>query len=86
MKNELAEAFLKAYDEVGRYIDERNAAVLSLDLATFKAFANKYGVDISDRVLEITMYKMAYNIESFPPETKKKAADWLKEHGYSTNL
>ena len=69
---------------------DRDAAVASLDLQKFKAFVLKwqgrgaYKVKTlpADKILEITMHKMACEIATIPEETALKAAEWLFVRGY----
>ena len=74
--------------------EERNEAIRSLDVEKAKAFFEKWakrGVyDIrllpSDRVLEISLYKMLYNLKSATEEEKAKAKEWLEERGCTTSM
>lgn len=71
------------------FVRERNEAVITYDVETFKKFYNKWhklGVyDIPlpvDAVLEISMRKMVYSITSFTEEQRNEAKNWLIERGY----
>lgn len=75
------------------WIKERDEAISALDVEKFKAFYNKwkakgvYNINLpSDLVIEITLYKMLYNIESATDEEKAKAKEWLESKGYSTEM
>lgn len=64
-----------------------------MDVEKFKAFYDKwkakgvYNINLpSDLVIEITLYKMLYNIESATDEEKAKAKEWLESKGYSTEM
>ena len=71
------------------FVKERDEAVITYDVETFKKFYNKWhklGVyDIPlpvDAVLEISMRKMVYSITSFTEEQRNEAKNWLIERGY----
>lgn len=75
------------------WIKERDEAIRTLDVEKFKAFYDKwkakgvYNINLpSDLVIEITLYKMLYNIESATDEEKSKAKEWLESKGYSTEM
>lgn len=72
---------------------ERDAAVASLDLDRFKQFYMKWherGVyEIpwpDDRIMEISMYKIACEIRAIQTSRKEQAREWLKKHGYKEGL
>lgn len=72
---------------------ERNKAIKSQDVDTFKAFYNKwkargfYELELpNDMVLEITLRKMLYNLKSATTQEKADAAKWLQERGLSTEM
>ncbi len=72
---------------------ERNKAIKSQDVDTFKAFYNKwkkrgfYELELpNDMVLEITLRKMLYNLKDATPQEKANAAKWLQERGLSTEM
>ena len=54
-------------DYIKRFNKDRDKAVLSLNVETFKAFARKWKLPMppTDRVIEITMRKMACHITSY---------------------
>ena len=75
------------------WIKERDEAIRTLDVEKFKAFYDKwkakgvYNINLpSDLVIEITLYKMLYNIKSATDEEKSKAKEWLESKGYSTEM
>lgn len=75
------------------WIKERDEAIRALDVEKFKAFYDKwkakgvYNINLpSDLVIEITLYKMLYNIKSATDEEKAKAKEWLESKGYSTEM
>lgn len=72
---------------------ERDKAIKSQDVDTFKAFYNKwkkrgfYELQLpNDIVLEITLRKMLYNLKSATTQEKADAAKWLQERGLSTEM
>ena len=72
---------------------ERDKAIKSQDIDTYKAFYNKwkqrgfYEFDLpNDIVLEVALRKMLYHLESATTQEKAIAKKWLTEHGYSTDL
>lgn len=71
-----------------KWLDERDAAVSSMDLEKFKKWAkNNYWKEMpSDEVLEITMRKMAVHITSIDVETRVYAFRWLIERGHDISL
>ena len=77
-------------DEIRKYCEARDEAVKSMDLETFKAFVKKYKVlpiqYVDDRVIEITMRKMAVHITSLDIDTRVKAFRWLLENGYDFSI
>lgn len=76
--------------EMKAWIKERDAAVSSLDIDTFRKFYEKWEArGIYDqpfpkdkRVAEIAMYKMAMEIRSIRKSVKDQAYKWLNERGY----
>lgn len=76
------------------FVEERDAAVKSLDIKVLKTFYQKW-LDIGvyeiplpadDRVVEIAMYKMLYHTASATSEEKQLAKEWLTAHGCDTDL
>lgn len=67
---------------------ERDKAVASLDLKTFKKFYNKWlakgmydkSLPKDDYVTELALHKMALEITAMPDDVKTKAMEWLKAH------
>lgn len=71
------------------FVKERNEAVITYDVETFKKFYAKwkklgvYEVPLPiDQVLEISMRKMVYATPSFTQEQRDEAKKWLVERGY----
>ena len=76
-------------EEIKKYCEERDEAVRSMDLETFKAFAKRYKVIpleyVTDRIIEITMRKMAVHLVSLDIDTRVNAFRWLLENGCDFN-
>lgn len=70
------------------YNKDRNKAVLSLDVETFKKFCKKWSLPVppTDEIIEITMRKMACHIPSLPDDFKADAKKWLEDRGYTDSL
>ena len=75
------------------WIKERDEAIRTLDVEKFKRFYDKWkakGVYVinlpSDFVIEITLYKMLYNLGDATDEEKSKAKEWLESKGCSTEM
>lgn len=84
---------------VKEYVRDRDAATIAVvegeSVEVFKAFVSKYHklgffppcfTLPSDKVLEISIRKMAIHEIAAPDSTKQKAASWLLERGYDLNL
>ena len=73
---------------IKQYNKERDKTVASLDCETFKKFCKKWGNPIppTDEIIEITMRKMMYHINSFSEEEKQSAKEWLESRGFSTEV
>lgn len=75
------------------WILERNVVIRSLDVEKFKAFWEKWSARgfyrnglPDDEVIEISLYKMLYNLESATEEEKNKAKEWLESRGFDVFL
>lgn len=75
------------------WILERNVVIKSLDVEKFKAFWKKWSARgfyrnglPNDEVIEISLYKMLYNLESATEEEKNKAKEWLESRGFDVFL
>lgn len=81
-------------DIMSKWIKERNRAVLSFDVETFKKFYKRwskrglYSMRLpSDEVIEISMRKGVVAMGDYAPKDKlEEAKKWLKERGYSEGL
>ena len=79
---------------IERFLRERREAVESFDVEHFKKFVLKWQ-ELgfyekrplpSDQVCEITIYKMAVNMEDVSERSQKKARAWLKLNGYDEEI
>ena len=82
-----------SYKQIAKWKKERDEAIKSLDIRKFKKFYYKwfekgiYEIGLpSDDIVEVTIYKMLYNLKSSTEEEKELAKNWLKERGASTKL
>ena len=81
-------------EQIKQFVNDRDKAVATFDLDVFKKFYEKYKakgiykIDLpkSDKVLEITIRKMAVHSTNLPEKTRAEATKWLLERGYSTDL
>ena len=75
------------------WIKERDEAIRTLDVETFKKFYKKWtergfyrnGLP-SDEVIEISLRKMLYHLGNATEQEKSEAEKWLTERGYDTNM
>ena len=75
--------------KIDLYVKQLTNAVRRLDVEDFKKFAAQYQPMIlmrSERVIELTMYKIAANLATLPAETRQRAADWLREHDSTPDI
>ena len=64
-------------------------AVRHLDINKFKKFAAQFFPDLlsrDERVIELTMYKVAANLTTLPEATRQQAIKWLKDHNSTPDL
>lgn len=73
-------------ETIKQWTKERNIAVREMDVEKFKAFYQKwrdrgmYDHPLpDDRVIEITMRKMATEIKSIPQSVKDESVKWLHD-------
>ena len=92
MKNDIGDDNL-IKELMQEWILERNVVIRSLDVEKFKAFWKKWSARgfyrnglPDDEVIEISLYKMLYNLESATEEEKKKAKEWLESRGFDVFL
>lgn len=77
-----------------QFVNERDKAAKSYDVATFRAFYKKWqkkGVyelpcPSSDMVIEVMMRKMVYRASSSTVAERIEAKRWLEERGCTTEL
>lgn len=92
MKNDIGDDNL-IKELMQEWILERNVVIRSLDVEKFKAFWIKWSARgfyrnglPDDEVIEISLYKMLYNLESATEEEKNKAKEWLESKGFDVFL
>lgn len=75
------------------WVQERDEAIRTQDVETFKAFYEKWRNRgfyqmplLSDEVIEVSLRKMLYNIKNATDEEKAEAKKWLAECGFSTDI
>lgn len=92
MKNDIGDDNL-IKELMQEWILERNVVIRSLDVEKFKAFWKKWSARgfyrnglPDDEVIEISLYKMLYNLESATEEEKNKAKEWLESRGFDAFL
>ena len=78
----------RTLEVIKRYNKDRDKAVLSLDVETFKEFCRKWNNPIppTDRIIEITMRKMACHITALPEDFKAEAKKWLEDRGFDDSI
>lgn len=92
MKNDIGDDNL-IKELMQEWILERNVVIRSLDVEKFKAFWKKWSARgfyrnglPDDEVIEISLYKMLYNLESATEEEKNRAKEWLESRGFDVFL
>lgn len=76
------------------WLKERDEAIRTQDVAKFKEFYKKWtarGIYYrntlpSDKVIEISLRKMLYNLGNATEQEKAEAEKWLTERGYDVNM
>ncbi len=73
---------------ISAFIKDRNEAILSLDEQKIRAFCKKYSISLSDNpiVFWASIYKCVLVIKDAPQEARKKAEDWLDNHGFKREI
>lgn len=79
---------------IAQFVKERDEAILSLDLDTFREFYKKWASKgvydpyfmPPDEILEISLYKMVLAIKSAPPDKREIAKRWLIDRGYDLKI
>ena len=74
--------------EIKKFVNERNAALFSLDRARIEAFFEKYELEkpVNDTVFWAVVYKCICSITSAPPDIAAQASAWLLEHGMTPEI
>lgn len=92
MKNDIGDDNL-IKELTQEWILERNVVIRSVDVEKFKAFWKKWSARgfyrnglPDDEVIEISLYKMLYTLESATEEEKNKAKEWLESRGFDVFL
>lgn len=84
---------MKERDWVKLWLKERDEVMKTYDVEKFKEFYLKWknrgfyllGLP-SDSVIERSMRKGVYHMESATEEEKAEAKEWLESHGYTTEI
>ena len=73
---------------ISNFVQERDAALLSLDEEKIKGYCRKYGVPIpsSDKGFWLSVHKAICNITSASTEQRRRSAQWLVEHGSTPEI
>ena len=68
--------------DMKNFIQERDAALLSLDEERVKKYCRAWGVPIPDsnEVFWLSVHKAICNITSASTEQRRRSAQWLAEH------
>ena len=80
------------YDLMKQFVKERDEAVLSLDIPTFRRFYKKWAdkgfydkrMLPPDNIIEISLRQMVIGIADPPKDKLEEAIAWLEARGYST--
>lgn len=76
------------------WMAERDKAIKTLDVEKFRAFYREWmdrgiyqwPLPRDDKIIEISLRKMLYNLQSATEEEKAEAERWLTEHGCDTTF
>jgi hypothetical protein len=65
------------------FLQQRNAALLSLDREQIEAYCARYGIVLPERDLAWwgSVHKARLDIPTMPEEAKETSRRWLAEHG-----
>lgn len=68
------------------FVQERNAALLSLNKEKILAYCRKYQVRLpgDGKVFWAAVHKARMGIKGFPEAEKQISRQWLNEHGFKT--
>ena len=75
--------------QIREFVRDRDKAVATFNIETFKKFFAKYkakgiyDIDLpnDDKVIEISLRKMAVHSTGLPMKVRMEAAEWLTERG-----
>jgi hypothetical protein len=69
-----------------KYVEDRNAALLTLDEPTIRAFAKRYDVKMADdpEVFWGSVHKSITAITTLPLEFRLHSKRWLDERGWAS--
>lgn len=70
------------------FVNDRDAALLSMDENTIRAFCRKYNVRVSDNPLVFwaCVYKSILAMKNSPADIREKAGAWLDSHGFHREI
>lgn len=68
------------------FLQDRRAALLSLDMDKVREFMQKYGETppADDDLLLVATHKARESMTDIPSDERKASRDWLAERGYKT--
>ena len=71
-------------DNLKKFVEERNKAILSLDREKIEKYAKKYGVKLPDdeTIFWAGVHKAVIGISSATEQQKESSKKWLIEHGF----
>ena len=74
--------------DMKNFVQERDAALLSLDEKRIKTYCQAWGVPIpnSNEVFWRAVHKAVCNITSASTEQRRRSAQWLVEHGSTPEI
>lgn len=81
-------------DLIKQFVKERDEAVLTFDIPTFKKFYKRWvgkgfyadNMLPSDNVIEISLRKMVLGMANPPPDKLEEAKTWLLARGYKAEF
>ena len=73
--------------EIDTFVQDRNAALLSLDRTKIRRFARKYGVQMptSEEAFWRAVHKARTGCKHLPARERSKSKAWLRERGSSSH-
>lgn len=75
-------------NEIAKFVQDRNEALLSLDESKIRVFAVAYGIalPIHDQTFWGMVHKARLEIPTLSEEAHKVSREWLHKHGMKTFL